>query len=160
MAIRPWKIAEISLKARYCMRSLLVVLGASTAAAVFLLILSQRLIDWWVGPRIHPSFPLLLGIAVWTILNSCGDVLGVFLNGASIIRFQVIVASVFGIGCLVTKVLLIRQFGIVGIPWATVIAYLLLNAAPYFWYLPVLIKRLNDNARTARSDAVIPGGAQ
>jgi len=126
--------------------SLLLVLGATSAASFVLLLLSHRLIHWWVGSRIHPPFLLLLGIAMWTIVSCCGDALGVFLNGSSVIRFQVMVASVFGVGCLLTKIVLIRRFGIIGIPWATVAAYLLLNAAPFIWYLPILIKRMDAQA--------------
>lgn len=130
-------------------RSLLIVLIVSTVAAVLLLLSSQSIIHWWVGPRIHPPFLLLLGIAIWTIVNCCGNALAVFLNGVSIVRFQVIVASVFGIGCLATKVWLTRRFGIIGIPWATVLTYLLLNAGPCIWYVPVLIRRLNNDSHAA-----------
>jgi O-antigen/teichoic acid export membrane protein len=136
-------------------RSCLIVFGATSAASFTLLILSHRLIHWWVGSRIHPPFILLLGIAIWTVVSCCGDALGVFLNGSSVIRFQVIVASAFGIGCLATKVILIRQFGIIGIPWATVLAYLVLNAAPFIWYLPILIKRMD--AQATRRDAAACG---
>ena len=72
-------------------------------------------------PRPHP--PLFL-IAVWP-----GD-----LDGDRLLRrcarhvyewrgsdnLQVVVASIFGIGCLVTKVFFVHQFGISGVPWATI----------------------------------------
>jgi len=123
-------------------KTLLIVLGATSAASFVLLLLSRSLIHWWVGSRIHPPFLLLLGMAVWTVLNCCGDAIAVFLNGAAIIRFQVIVASIFAVVCMTTKILFIRHFGASGIPWAAVMAYLLIAAIPYFLYIPRLLDRL------------------
>jgi O-antigen/teichoic acid export membrane protein len=129
-------------------RSLLIVLAATSTASAVLLMLSHKLIYWWVGPRIHPPFFLLLGLAIWTVFNCCGDALASFLNGASVIRFQVVVASLFGAGCLSLKIYLIRRYGIEGIPWATIIAYGLLNVVPVCLYVPRFIYRLQNPAES------------
>jgi O-antigen/teichoic acid export membrane protein len=122
--------------------SLLLVLGTTSAASFTLLLLSHRLIHWWVGSRIHPPFFLLLGLAIWTVIGCCGDALASFLNGASVIRFQVIVASIFGMVCVITKIFFVHRFGIVGVPWATITAYLLFSALPCALYIPSYIRRL------------------
>jgi O-antigen/teichoic acid export membrane protein len=126
--------------------SLLLVLTATSAASATLLLLSHWLIHWWVGSRIHPPFLLLLGLAIWTVIGCCGDALACFLNGASAIKFQVIVSSLFGVGCVTAKLFFIRYYGVSGIPWATVITYLLLNASPYLLYIPRLIDRMDRRA--------------
>jgi O-antigen/teichoic acid export membrane protein len=133
--------------------SLLTVLTISPVISASLLLLSSRLIHWWVGSRIHPPFFLLLGLAIWTVLSCFGDALGAFLNGAGVIRFQVMIASIFGAGCLVSKIFFVRHYGVTGIPWATIITYLLLNALPYVLYVPRLIKRMN---RQSSSVADVP----
>jgi Na+-driven multidrug efflux pump len=94
-----------------------------------------------------------LGLAIWTVLSCFGDALGAFLNGAGVIRFQVMIASIFGAGCLVSKIFFVRHYGVTGIPWATIITYLLLNALPYVLYVPRLIKRMN---RQSSSVADVP----
>lgn len=127
-------------------RTLLGIFVLTTIASAILLVSSYRLIDWWVGPTIHPPFMLLLGLAIWTVISSCGATLAVFLNGASIVRFQVIVSSVFGIGCLIVKILFTRNYGIVGVPWATILTYLLLIGAPYALYVPRLLKQMEMRA--------------
>ena len=124
-------------------RSMLTVLGASSVASCILLLLSHRLIYWWVGSRVHPPFALLLGLAIWTVMACCGDALAMFMNGAGVIRFQVIVASIFGVGCLTTKVIFVHRFGIIGIPWATIIAYALLTVLPCLLYIPSSVRRLS-----------------
>lgn len=124
-------------------RSLLLVLTASAAASGLLLVLSRWLIQWWVGSSIHPPFLLLAGIATWTVISCCGDALAMFMNGAAIVKPQLVVATVFGSVCLATKILFIRHFGVSGIPWATVVCYLVLVALPFSVYIPRALKRLH-----------------
>jgi O-antigen/teichoic acid export membrane protein len=123
-------------------KSMLLVFGATSAASFLLLLSSHTLLRWWVGSRIHPPFILLAGLALWTVIASCGDSIGIFMNGAEVIRYQVIVASIFGIGCVIMKVVFIRHFGITGVPWAASISYLLLSALPSAFYIPVFLRRL------------------
>jgi len=123
--------------------SLLPVLGATSAASFTLLCLSHRLIHWWVGSRIHPPFFLLLGLAIWTVIGCCGDALASFLNGAAVIRFQVIVASTFGVVCVTAKIFFIHRYEVTGVPWAAIITYLLFAALPFIIYVPRLIDRMD-----------------
>lgn len=129
-------------------RSLLIVLTLASAISSVLLIMSPKLIYWWVGHRVHPSFLLLLGLALCSVMDSCAGALASFLNGASVVKFQVIVASVFGAGCLTLKVFFIHRFGISGVPWANIVAYGLLSAVPCAIYVPRLIKRMGSNSQT------------
>jgi hypothetical protein len=75
-------------------------------------------------------------------MSSCGNALAMFLNGASIVRFQVISASVFGVGCVIAKVLFAQHFGISGVPWSTILTYALFSALPYFFYVPRVLKEM------------------
>ena len=124
-------------------RTLLGVFAFTSIVSAALLLFSSKLLLWWVGPNVHPSFVLMLGLAVWAVVSNCGSTLAMFLNGAGIVKFQVIVAAVFGIGCLLTKIVFTHLYGIAGVPWATIVTYALLAAFPYFWYVPRLIKRMN-----------------
>jgi O-antigen/teichoic acid export membrane protein len=119
-------------------RSLLLVFAGASVASGALFLLSHRLIFWWVGPHITPSTLLLLGLAVWTVLDCCGSTLSMFLNGATIMRFQIVVASLFGIACVTAKVSLVGRYGIAAVPWSTISTYVLFNVLPsgiYIWWL-------------------------
>ncbi len=129
-------------------RSLLLVLVLTSTASMLLLITGRTLIHWWVGSRIHPPFWLLLGLAVWTVMGCCGDALAIFMNGVELMRFQVVVASIFGAGCIITKVLFVGHFGIVGVPWATLSAYALLNALPCAFYVSSFFRHLKIRTAT------------
>jgi O-antigen/teichoic acid export membrane protein len=116
-------------------RSLLLVFGGTCLASGLLLFLSRRLIFWWVGPHITPPTLLLLGLAVWTVVDCCGNTLAMFMNGASIMRFQIVMASLFGVACVTTKIVLVRRYGIAAVPWSTISTYVLFNALPSAIYL-------------------------
>jgi O-antigen/teichoic acid export membrane protein len=116
-------------------RSLLLVFGGACLTSSLLLLLSRRLIFWWVGPHITPPTFLLLGLAVWTVLDCCGNTLAMFFNGASIMRFQIVMASLFGIACVTAKILLVRRYGIAAVPWSTITTYVLFNALPSTIYI-------------------------
>jgi O-antigen/teichoic acid export membrane protein len=123
-------------------RSLIVVFGATTLASVAMLLLASRLISWWIGPGISPPFLLLLGLALWTVVECCGNTLSVFLNGANLMRIQALVAGLFGIACLLLKVILIHRFGIAAGPWATLLTYVPIVGFACVVYLPGALKNL------------------
>jgi O-antigen/teichoic acid export membrane protein len=137
-------------------RTLLGVFVLATVASAILLVFSNRLILWWVGPEVHPSFLLMLGLAVWAVLSSSGSTLAMFLNGVGIVKFQVIVASVFGIGCLLAKVVLVKLYGVAGVPWATILTYSLLSVVPYLLYVPRFLRQMEAAGETLPLDAVAP----
>jgi O-antigen/teichoic acid export membrane protein len=116
-------------------RSMLFVLLGTSAASLLLLLASHQLILWWAGPTVNPPVLLLVGLAVWTIMESCGSALAVFLNGSGILHFQIVTASLFGVSCIVAKVYLARHVGIAGIPWATIFTWGLLNFLPLMLYV-------------------------
>ncbi len=125
---------------RTLQRSLLFILLVSTVASVTLLLNFKHVLAFWVGGRIHPPFALLLGLAVWSVLDCCGNALAMYLNGTSVVRFQIAVAATFGLACVTAKVFFIRRYGVVAIPWSTVISYTLLNALPSLLYVPKIMR--------------------
>ena len=124
-------------------RSLVLVFGFAAVASITMLLIAHWLLDWWIGPRISPPFVLLLGLALWTIVDCCGNTIAMFLSGASIMRFQIIVASIFGVTCLAVKVYLTSRYGIVAVPWATLITYLSIVMLSCAIYVPRALKHLH-----------------
>jgi len=124
-------------------RSLALVFGWAAAASTAMLLVAHRLLGWWIGPRISPPFVLLLGLALWTVFDCCGNTIAMFLNGASIMRFQIVVASIFGVACLVVKVYFTRRYGLVAVPWATLITYLSIVMLSCAIYVPRALKHLH-----------------
>jgi O-antigen/teichoic acid export membrane protein len=124
-------------------RSLFWAFGFAAVASIAMLLIAHRLLAWWIGPRMSPPFVLLLGLALWTVVECCGNSIAMFLNGAGIIRFQIVVASIFGVTCLAVKVYLTRRYGIVAVPWATLISYLSIVVLSCAIYVPRALKHLH-----------------
>lgn len=139
-------------------RSLLLVLVASCAASALLLLLAPQLLYWWVGSHIHPPFFLLLGLAIWSVIECCGTALAMFLNGAAAVRFQIYISITFGIVCLPLKILFVRHFGLEGTPWATIGSYMLIEALPWAFFVPHVLRSLESNclASNVSKEAVYP----
>jgi O-antigen/teichoic acid export membrane protein len=107
--------------------------------AVLLVLFGVQILHFWVGPEITPSFLLLAGLGLWTILYSVAHALAMFLNGANIIRFQTFCAAFVAVGALIAKIFLAKIIGVPGIIWGTIIAYTCFAVIPYIIYLPKII---------------------
>ena len=97
-----------------------------------------QIIRLWIGSGILPSFSLLVGFAVWTILFAAGNVAGSFLNAASALKFQVSAAVMTCIFSVILKIFLAKTIGLPGIVWGTVAGYTLFSAIPMLYYVPRL----------------------
>ena len=68
-------------------------------------------------------------------MESCGKAIAAFMNGSGFLHFQIALAAVFGVSCIIAKVLLARRFGSTGLPWATIVTWGLLNFVPLVFYI-------------------------
>ena len=131
-------------------RSLLLAAIVAGLPSMMLVLWGGPLIHWWAGPSITPSFWLLVGLAMWAVLQALGNAVAMFLNGASVIRLQVICASLLALVGLPAKVILAREFGLPGIAWGTVLAYSVLVATPYLVAVPRILRLLPASPAGAR----------
>jgi O-antigen/teichoic acid export membrane protein len=130
-------------------KTLTVIACAAILGSAMLVTFGKTIVAVWTHGRVNPAHGLLLALGIWTVFDCCGNATAMFLNGANIIRAQVIIASIFGIGCLVCRVIFVRYFGIVGIPSATILTYGLLSALPMAIIIPRILKDICSAPRTA-----------
>ena len=105
-------------------------------AAFLLLLAGPWILHVWVRRPLTPPFLLLLGLGLWSVMDAAGQSVSMFLNGANLILPQVVIASIFAVGCLLLKLSFVHRFGFVGVPWATLITYTLLSAVPSAFIIP------------------------
>ncbi len=129
-------------------RSLLVAVVVAGLPSAVLVMLGQPIVQWWAGSSITPSFFLLLGLGIWAVLQAAGNAVAMFLNGASVVRLQVICASLLALVGLAAKITLARRWGLPGIAWATVIVYGAVVAVPYLVAVPRILRLLSANQRS------------
>ena len=114
------------------------VLGSAAiglAASVPLVLGGPLLIRLWVGHSVDVGMPLLIGLAVWKVLQCVGFALAAFLNGMNVIRFQIVTSLAGAVMGIILKVYLVKMLGAQGIPWATAIVYILSGVLPIWWYI-------------------------
>jgi O-antigen/teichoic acid export membrane protein len=127
---------------RTLLRSTTTAVLVSAVCCCALVLLGPTLIKLWVGSAIQAPLGLLLGLALWKVIEAGGTALAVFLNGAHVVRSQVILASLTAGSALALKVLLVGRLGVSGAVWATICAYLVFTAVPIALLIPRILRGL------------------
>lgn len=104
-------------------RSLLVGVSCTAAMSTALLLSGPQLIHWWVGDAVHVPFNLLLGLAVWKVIEVIGSASAMLLNGVNDLRIQVLAALTCVALSIPLKLCWAEMFGVSGVIWATVVTY-------------------------------------
>lgn len=105
-------------------RSLGVSVGVSSILSALLVIMGTQVIALWVGRAVAPPpAQLLVGLGVWKVVEAGGNALAIFMNGANVVKFQVVTALASALAGVVLKIILVGEIGIAGVVWATVASY-------------------------------------
>jgi O-antigen/teichoic acid export membrane protein len=120
-------------------RSVLLATLVASASALVLVLGFDRIVGLWIHRPIAVTGVLLAGFAVWCIVDAAGTAIATFLNAASIMRYQVIVATIFATMCLGGKAWAIVHFGIDAIPWVAATTYILASLLPALLFGPRIV---------------------
>ena len=112
-------------------RSLLLTFFGTLILAVILFLLNEWIIKIWTHGEIRVPFELVIACGVWTILEATGNAFAMFLNGTGIVKKQMIVVCTFIVLVLPLKIIFAQHMGLIGIPIATIIIYIIINV--YFY---------------------------
>lgn len=132
-------------------RSLLYSVGCILLFSTFLVVFGETILTCWARSPIEPSFALLAGAAMWSVFSVAGSATAAFLNGTGAIRFQAITAVLTAVAAVSAKILFGERFGVAGVVWGTVTAYLVFTALPMSLFVPYLIRQASS--RMAQSNA-------
>jgi O-antigen/teichoic acid export membrane protein len=132
---------------RWIRKTLVTSLGATviaTAATAALLVGFSRPITLaWVGPQVHYSLALFAICAAWAVIKAAGNALAMFLNAAGWIGFQALVAVLFACAAIPLKIGFAREFGLIGVPLALALSYIVVIAIPYAWRMPRIFAKVS-----------------
>ena len=115
---------------RTLVRSLQVTALASILVASLLIVGGNTILALWVGPGFGVPLAFRLGFGIWTTVATLGAAVAMYLNAANLMRVEVACAVVWVPASLVLRVVMVSRFGISGVPWAMVVAYIALVAVP------------------------------
>ncbi len=116
-------------------RSLTIVATISFTMSTLIVIFARHLLSAWVGSQIHTSLLLLFSIAVWVVVSAISGTVAMFLNGVSVIRFQVIFALIGGSANICLSIVLTRKLGIPGVVLGSIVTQIMFGVIPYYWYV-------------------------
>jgi O-antigen/teichoic acid export membrane protein len=119
-------------------RSLLLSFGISLLPSLFLVIFGGRIIEFWVGPEIKPDLVLLIGLGLWVMLSSLAGPISMLLNGANVIGFQIIFATLMAVGNLSLSIFLVQRIGVSGPVYGSLISWSVFSFLPTAFYVPRL----------------------
>lgn len=132
-----WPVYRHALAARdhswvlQTLRISLVMAGlAALTGAMVLYTGFDSLVALWLHHPLHAATVLLAGFACWSVVDALGTAMATFLNAASIVRYQMIVACVFAPLCFAVKVAILTYSTVEFLPWATVVTYGLVSLVP------------------------------
>lgn len=124
-------------------RSLRLSLTVAGLSSAVLVAFGIPIISFWVGTSaVQPSFGLILAVGVWTTISAVGTAVAMLLNGAQVMKFQVITATVMATMSVLLSIALTASIGISGVVWGSVIAYAAFSLLPVAFYLPRLFARI------------------
>lgn len=133
-------------------RSVLIAAVTSGAASLVLIFAGGWVIQTLSGGQVNPPFPLLVGAALWATVSASFNAVAMLLNAASVVFFQVVVASLMAVGSIGLSILFANAFGVSGIVWGTLLAYTFLSAVPVLLFLPRILRQIEG-----RSNHVLTG---
>lgn len=136
-------------------RSVGVSLALTGTSSALLLLAAPAVLAAWVGPGVVAPFGLLLGMAIWAVVSNSFNAVALLLNGASVMGFQVVTALTMAIVSVGGSIVLASVFGVSGVIWGTLLAYVACSAIPITLYLPRLLRELP--ARAARRATLSEG---
>jgi O-antigen/teichoic acid export membrane protein len=122
-------------------RSLMIALSVASFLSLTLAIAAPALLSYWVGRPVDPPLLLLIGLALWKVIEAGGNAVAMLLNGANVVRLQIIVAVLTGICALTLKIVLVGSVGVAGAVWASIIAFSLISVVPLgVWAVPKALR--------------------
>jgi O-antigen/teichoic acid export membrane protein len=117
------------------LRSLTLAAGVSISLGTLLVVFGGRIIHFWVGSAIHTTPLLLAGLGIWSVVLAVSMAVAVFLNGLSIVRFQLLVASLAALSNIALSVYLTHRIGISGVVYGSVLSQIIVVLVPYVLYI-------------------------
>jgi O-antigen/teichoic acid export membrane protein len=94
----------------------------SVSGAALLALVARPFIDVWAGFR--PPYLLVVAAAIWVVVMTASAVLAAFLNGARVIRAQIVLALVMMVVNLGLSIAFTHWVGVSGVVWGSIVAQL------------------------------------
>jgi len=108
----------------------LIAIGTALSIIAF----HKEIFAFWVGAEHSFPFSLVACYALWMVLKTLGATYSMFLNGMSVLRFQLILSVIFMFVSVAAKYFFTVEFGMIGLIFGLILSYLFVTAIPCALY--------------------------
>lgn len=103
----------------------------ATLGVTLLLVSYPLLLRMWLHEPPAVALGFVAAVALWTLIQALGNAWAMYMNGCSIVRPQVLVVVPFACLSLALKWWWLPWLGVIAIPLATALSYLLCTVVPF-----------------------------
>jgi O-antigen/teichoic acid export membrane protein len=114
----------------------------SLSASAALLLMDKAIFRLWLGDQLSPPKSLMFLMATWCVLSAVGSSVAMFLNGAHIVRLQIVTSVLMAPCKIALSFTLAPILGPSGVLIGTLVPYALFNLLPYAIVVPRLLAAL------------------
>lgn len=111
-----------ALKRGMAAAALITILGVSALATGM-----PWILEYWMKSTVQPAWQLILVLSIWTVIDGVANVAAAFMNGANMLRTQLIMAVGMASAAFAAKWVLTPILGVAGAVLATILAYCLIS---------------------------------
>ena len=129
---KAWAIK--TLKRGMVMAGVVSLVGVSMLSAAMPWILEK-----WMNSSIQPIWGLILALAIWTVIDGVASVAAAFMNGANILRPQLLLALAMASTAFAAKWILTPTLGVTGAVLSTILAYCLISVPGQIYVLKLVL---------------------
>ena len=130
-------------------RSITLAALVNIPSTVVLVVTGPFLLQVWAPAlHLHPTTLLLLGLGTWTIMNTLNGPLSMLLNGANVVGFQAICATLMAVANVTISIFLVQRIGVSGAVYGSVISQIVFVLLPELWYVRRFLRRLPSSPVT------------
>jgi len=122
--------------------SLWLVLAITVPSSAAIAFACPWILRMFFGTSLHAPTALLIVLAVWVVIYAIGVVTSILLNGAGVLREQIVVVIISSLSNLALSIFLTRRFGVMGVCLGSIITSLLLTLPVYFVLISILFRKL------------------
>jgi O-antigen/teichoic acid export membrane protein len=105
-------------------------LGVCTLSAMM-----PWILEFWMKSSIQLVWSLIIALAIWTVIDGMANVAAAFMNGANLLRSQLLLAVGMASAAFAAKWLLTPVFGATGAVIATICAYCIISVPGQIYIL-------------------------
>lgn len=113
----------------------LLTVGVAVAGSSVIVLFGEKLLHWWLGTDLAFPPSLYWAMVAWIFAVSVIRVPALLINAAWIIKFQLLLAGIYGIVAFSIKFLLAPLWGVSGILWGTTLTNMLIVFPAYAYLL-------------------------